>query len=51
MEPKTTARKKKSNLLYEQVQWSINTDKWNAAKEFCKKNNMEFLIITEKHLN
>lgn len=51
MEPVATKRKKKSNLLYEQVQWGINTDKWEAARAFCKKNDMSFLIITEKDLN
>lgn len=49
--PTVTKKKKKANLLYEQMQWNINVCKWDAAKEFCKKNNMDFLIITEKHLN
>lgn len=51
IEPTVTKKKKKANLLYEQIQWGINSDKWDAAKEFCKKHDMSFLIITEKDLN
>jgi len=50
-EPKATRNKKKSNLLYEQVAWRNNCDKWKYAKEFAKKNDMDFIIITEKELN
>ena len=32
-------------------QWVINVDKWNAAKAFAEKNNMKFIIITEKFFN
>ena len=46
----TTKYKKKSNLLYEQAMFAVNTAKWEAAKEFCKKNNATFRIITEKEL-
>jgi hypothetical protein len=50
-EPKATRGKKKSNLLYEQVTWRNNCDKWKYAKEFAKKSGMDFIIITEKELN
>lgn len=50
-EPKATRNKKKSNLLYEQVTWRNNCDKWAKAKEFAKKHGMDFIIITEKELN
>lgn len=50
-EPKATKGKKKSNLLYEQVAWKNNCDKWNFAREFAKKHGMEFIIITDKDLN
>jgi hypothetical protein len=43
--------KKKSNILYEQLQYKNNQDKWLFAKEFAKKNGVEFIIITEKELN
>jgi hypothetical protein len=29
-------------------QWVKNLDKWAAAKEFAEKNNMKFIIVTEK---
>jgi hypothetical protein len=50
-EPKATKNKKKSNLLYEQVAWKNNCDKWSFAREFAKKHGMDFIIITEKELN
>lgn len=50
-EPKATKNKKKSNLLYEQVTWKNNCDKWSFAREFAKKHGMDFIIITEKELN
>lgn len=43
--------KKKSSLLYEQIQWTNNNDKWDAAKNFAISHGMEFIIITEKELN
>jgi len=48
--PPTTKYKKKSNLIYEQSMYIVNQCKWKAAREFCKKHGMEFLIITEKEL-
>lgn len=48
--PTESKRKKKKNLLYEKVQWSINSDKWEYAKAYCKQHNMKFLILTEKDL-
>lgn len=51
-EPKSGRGKKKSNLLYEQMQWETNSKgKWPAARNFAKKHSMEFIIITEKELN
>ena len=49
--PKTTARKSKKNLLYEQVTYAKNIAKWNAAEKWCEKNKYEFKIITEKDLD
>ena len=50
-EPKAGKGKKKANLLYEQVAWKNNMDKFQSAREFAKKHGMEFIIITEKELN
>lgn len=34
----------------EKITWIINNAKWNAAKVYCGKNNMEFKILTEKEI-
>ena len=38
-------------LLYEKVTWAVNQAKWDAARQWCKKNGYTFLILNEKHLN
>ena len=50
MPPSQVNRKSRKNLLYEQIQWAVNSCKWQAAKEWCQKNNFEFIILTEKDL-
>ena len=30
--------------------WIKNEDKWNASKKWCERNNMKFIILTEKDL-
>ena len=30
--------------------YTKNLAKWNAAKEFCEKNNAKFLVLTENEL-
>lgn len=49
--PPATKYKKKQHLLYEQATYSVNQAKWQSARDFCKKNGMHFLILTEKELN
>lgn len=39
----------KSKLLELQT-WIINSNKWTAAKEYCKQRNWDFQILTEKDL-
>jgi hypothetical protein len=48
--PTQSARKSKKNLLYEQITWAVNSCKWEAANNWCKKNGFEFVILTEKDL-
>lgn len=48
--PKSRGNKKKSTILYEQVAWAVNSAKWKAAGEWCKKSGYEFAILTEKDL-
>lgn len=45
--PKTTNRKNKKSLLYEQVTWATNSAKWKAATEWGKKHGYKFIIATE----
>jgi hypothetical protein len=51
IQPVTTKGKHKKTILYEQTTWITNQAKWTAAKEWAKKKNMEFIILTEKELN
>lgn len=30
--------------------YSVNQAKWEAAKAFCSKNNMSFIVLTERQL-
>lgn len=49
--PPTKKRgKRKATLLHEEMTWIINQSKWKSAKEWARKRNMEFIIITEKTL-
>ena len=32
------------------LNWNINQSKWKYAREYCKKRNMKFVILTEKEL-
>jgi hypothetical protein len=48
--PPKTKYRKRSHLLYEQSMFVKNQAKWLAAREFCKKKGLEFLILTEKDL-
>lgn len=47
----TKTNKVPKSLLYEQLNYIRNQAKWNAAKEWCKKRDMEFTILTEHQLN
>ena len=48
--PEQGSRRSKKNLLYEQIQWAVNSCKWEAATNWCKDNGFEFAILTEKDL-
>lgn len=41
----------KKRFLEECITYETNQAKWEAAREFCKKHNMEFMILTEKTAN
>lgn len=48
--PKPTKNKKSRRLLTEVVTWEVNQAKWKAAKKFCEKHSMQFLVLTEKEI-
>lgn len=48
--PPATQKRKTKKYLQEVAQYGVNEAKWKSAKDFCKKQNMEFMIITEKEL-
>ena len=50
LQPKASKGKRKSTLLKEEQTYAMNSAKWQAAKEFCKKKGWDFLILTEKEL-
>ena len=43
-------RRKTKRYLQDVAQYGVNEAKWKSAKQFCKKQGIEFLIITEKDL-
>lgn len=49
-EPKRKTRKAIDNYMKALLTWEKNKAKWTAAKDFAKKNNSEFVILTEKEL-
>jgi len=38
------------NYINEVCTWGVNSAKWKAAQEFCKKRGWEFKILTENEL-
>lgn len=49
--PTNHGNKKPKTLLMEQVTYAINYAKWDAAKQWCKKNGYQFTTFTEKDIN
>tara|TARA_R110002110_G_scaffold135418_3_gene319466 strand:+ start:219 stop:674 length:456 start_codon:yes stop_codon:yes gene_type:complete len=48
--PTTHGNKKKSTILYENIEYVRNQAKWNSAREWCKKHGYKFQILTEDDL-
>tara|TARA_B100001287_G_C22167727_1_gene293268 strand:+ start:147 stop:494 length:348 start_codon:yes stop_codon:yes gene_type:complete len=47
--PQIPKRKTKA-FVREVYEWGKNSAKWEAAREYCRDRNMDFLILTEDHL-
>lgn len=50
VEPQKQQRKTKK-YINEVATYVVNQAKWDAAREWCADRQMEFLILTEDHLN
>jgi len=49
-QPKRMTERTKSRYMDSILTWEKNKAKWVYAREFCRQNGMEFLIITENEL-
>lgn len=49
--PKRLTDKAFKNYIYNQETYIKNVAKWLSCKEYCKNNNIDFFIITEKTSN
>lgn len=49
IEPEVQKRVSKK-YINEVYTWGINSAKWKSAREYCRKNGWEFLILTEKDM-
>jgi hypothetical protein len=50
MSPNPSPKKKTKTWINEMKTYQTNIAKWDAAKQFCNDNKMEFKIITESEL-
>jgi hypothetical protein len=50
VKPKKQVQLKESAKKSDQIIFQINKAKWEAAKKFCNKHNIDFKILTEKEL-
>jgi hypothetical protein len=48
--PVFSNRKSVNTLLYENKQYALNMAKFDAAKQWCKKHNYIFIILTEREI-
>ena len=50
VKPKKQTMLKENASKNEKYTWVVNNAKWEAAKTYCTKNNIEFKLLTEKEL-
>lgn len=48
--PTQRSNKKKSTLIYEQVEWAKNQAKWESAKLWAEKRGWKFVVLTENDI-
>lgn len=49
-EPPVVQTRKTKRYINEVMTWGVNSAKWQAATEFCRKKDWKFRILTEQHL-
>lgn len=49
-QPTAHSIKSKTKYRYDMYTWIKNTDKWNAARQFCKQAGIRFIFLTEKDI-
>lgn len=47
-QPPKTPKRKTKYYLNEVLTYHVNMSKWKQAVEFCRKNHMDFIVMTEK---
>jgi hypothetical protein len=47
----TKPKRKTPRYINEVTTYVVNQAKWEAAREWCADRQLEFLILTEDHLN
>jgi hypothetical protein len=50
IKPEKEASAMSAKSLYDKLSLVINRAKWEAAVAFCKRNNIEFKVLTERQL-
>jgi hypothetical protein len=50
VKPKKQTMLREHATKSEKLRWMVNRAKWNAAKQYCDKNNITFKILTEQEL-
>lgn len=48
--PKNNNKKALKRYMYERRSYIKNFNKWHAADNFCKKNGLEFVVLTERQI-
>lgn len=49
--PVMSKRKRLKTYVKECITYGVNQAKWKAAKEWCERQNLNFLVLTEKEAN
>ena len=48
--PPNQKQRNMKTLRYQQAEYIKNQAKWQSASEYCSKRDMNFVLLTEKHL-